>query len=300
MPSAIIDLGTNTFHLLIFEGTEILYKQSTAAKLGMGGIQNGIITQEGIQRGVNVLKQFRTKLDELDVQKVFAFGTSALRSATNKDEVLEAFRSQAGIDVKVIDGKEEATLIYEGVKKAVEITKPTLIVDIGGGSVEFIICNKERVLWLQSFEIGGQRLIEKFMKKDPIPVSEIGKLQQYLREVLLPLSNAIHQYQPEVLVGSSGTFDTLNDMRYQKESGIWPPEDVAGFDFLMADFGWAYESLVFANREQRMQIPGMIELRVDMIVVSVILIGFLIQTFGFKAMKISNYALKEGAMGYAQ
>ncbi len=300
MPSAIIDLGTNTFHLLIFEGKEILYKQSTAAKLGMGGIQNGIITQEAIQRGVNVLKQFRIKLDELDVQKVFAFGTSALRSASNKDEVLEAFRSQTAIDVKVIDGKEEATLIYEGVKQAVEITKPTLIVDIGGGSVEFIICNKERVLWLQSFEIGGQRLIEKFMKKDPIPVSEIGKLQQYLREVLLPLSNAIHQYQPEVLVGSSGTFDTLNDMRYQKESGIWPPADVAGFDYPMADFGWAYESLVFASREQRIQIPGMIELRVDMIVVSVILIGFLIQTFGFKEIKISNYALKEGAMGHAQ
>jgi exopolyphosphatase/guanosine-5'-triphosphate,3'-diphosphate pyrophosphatase len=138
--------------------------------------------------------------------------------------------------------------------------------------------------------------MEKFMKKDPIPQSEIGKMEQYFREVLLPLTNAVHQYQPTVLIGSSGSFDTLNDMFYCKTTGDFPPENIAGFDYTMAEFGRAYEQLIFSTREERMKIAGMKELRVDMIVVAMVLIKFLLQTFGIQKIKISNYALKEGAM----
>lgn len=298
MPSAIIDLGTNTFHLIIFEKNHILTKKSLAARLGMGGINNGIITREGIERGVGVLKIFREELDNFQVrnENVFAFGTSALRSAKNKEEVLKTFNEKTDIEVNVIGGEEEAALIYEGVKLAVDIRESSLIVDIGGGSVEFIICNAEKVLWKQSFEIGGQRLLEKFMKKDPIPMAEVGRLEEYLRQCLLPLSNAVHQYQPCVLIGSSGTFDTLNDLYYQKTQNQFPPEETVGFAYPIEEFYWAYEQLVFNNRAERMTIPGMRELRVDMIVVAMVLVRFLLQNFGIKEIKISNYALKEGAM----
>lgn len=298
MLSAIIDLGTNTFHLLIFKEKEVVFKESLAAKMGMGGINQGFITPEGIERSIKVLNHFKAKLEEFSVpsSKVFAFGTSALRSALNQKEVLDAIFEATNLNVSVIDGKEEATLIYEGVKSAVDMNGVSLIVDIGGGSVEFIICNTEKVLWLQSFEIGGQRLMEKFMKKDPIPNVEINKMEQYFREILLPLSNAIHQYQPEFLIGSSGTFDTLNDIFYQFKENAFPPANQAGFEYPIEEFIRIYEKLVFSNREERMQIPGMIELRVDMIVVATILIKFLIFTFDLKQIKISNYALKEGAM----
>ncbi len=298
MLSAIIDLGTNTFHILIFDNDKILFKQSLAAKMGMGAINAGFITKEGLERSINVLKVFREKLDEYQVndERVFAFGTSALRSASNKEEVLTRVFLETRIKVNVIDGTEEATLIYEGVKQAVEISEPSIIVDIGGGSVEFIICNADKVLWMRSFEIGGQRLVEKFMKKDPIPQSEVVKMEEYFRQTLLPLSNAIHQYHPKVLVGSSGSFDTINDMFFCKTTGNLPPESQTGFDYPLSEFGRAYEQLVFSNREERMNISGMKELRVDMIVVAMVLIKFLIQTFETEKIKISNYALKEGAM----
>ena len=297
MISAVVDLGTNTFHLLIFEGEKILYRESLAARMGMGGINQGEITPEGIERSLKVLRIFREQLNAFQVQEVFAFGTSALRSAKNREEVLSRIREETQIDVKVIDGAEEASLIYEGVKQAVPVTEPSMIVDIGGGSVEFIICNPEKVLWMRSFEIGGQRLLERFKKKDPIAPSEVSKMEQYLREELLPLTNAVHQYQPVVMVGSSGSFDTLNDMYYCKTTGDFPPENIAGFDYPPEEFGKAYEQLVFSTREERMNIHGMKELRVDMIVVAMVLIKFLLQTFGIKKIKISNYALKEGAMG---
>lgn len=298
MISAVVDLGTNTFHILIFDKERVLFRQSIASKMGMGGINRGEITPGGIERSLNVLKIFREKLDTYRVphDRVFAFGTSALRSAGNKDEVLACIREETGISVKVIDGAEEASLIYAGVKQAVTMKEVSMIVDIGGGSVEFIICDPEKVLWMQSFEIGGQRLLERFMKKDPIPLSETAKMEQYFREALLPLTNAVHQYRPAVMVGSSGSFDTLNDMYYCRTTGGLPPEDVAGFEYPVTEFGRAYEELVFSTRDQRIQIAGMKELRVDMIVVAMVLIKFLLQAFDIRQIKISNYALKEGAM----
>lgn len=298
MKKAIIDLGTNTFHLLIFEGDKILYKNSIASKIGQGGINQGVITSEGIERALNVLQNFKEKLLEFNVEmdKVFAFGTSAIRNAQNQLEFLEIIKAQTGIIIIVIDGNREAELIYKGVRQAVSIQKNALIVDIGGGSVEFILCNPEKILWKGSFEIGGQRLMEKFMKKELISQTEMSKIDEYLRQHLLALTNAIHQYQPEILIGSSGTFDTLNDMLYWKNTGNFAPTNQIAFDYPISEFWIAFEQLVFSNHEERMKIGGMIPLRVDMIVVAVCLIKFLLQNYNVKEVKISNYALKEGAM----
>lgn len=297
MKKAIIDLGTNTFHLMIFEGKNILFKTSIASKIGQGGINQGIITEEGIQRALNVLNIFKEKLIELEVntENVFAFGTSAIRNASNQIEFIQRVKNETDINITVIDGDKEAELIYKGVSQAVKVDKNALIVDIGGGSVEFILCNPDKILWKRSFEIGGQRLMERFMKKDKISPSEMSRLDEYLRQELLPLTNAVHQYQPEVLIGSSGSFDTLNDMLYWKNTGNFAPTDIIGFEYPISEFWKAFEQLVFANHEERMQIGGMIALRVDMIVVAVCLIKFVLQTYHIQEIKISNYALKEGA-----
>jgi exopolyphosphatase/guanosine-5'-triphosphate,3'-diphosphate pyrophosphatase len=297
MKKAIIDLGTNTFHLIIFEGKNFLFKSSMASKIGQGGINQGIITEEGIQRALNVLNIFKEKLIEfeLNTENVFAFGTSAIRNASNQSEFVERVKNETDINITVIDGEKEAELIYKGVSQAVKVDKNALIVDIGGGSVEFILCNPDKILWKRSFEIGGQRLMERFMKKDKISQSEMSRLDEYLRQELLPLTNAVHQYQPEVLIGSSGSFDTLNDMLYCKNTGSFAPTDIVGFDYPISEFWKAFEQLAFANHEERMQIGGMIPLRVDMIVVAVCLIKFVLQTYNIQEIKISNYALKEGA-----
>ncbi|OYU64656.1 MAG: phosphatase [Cytophagaceae bacterium BCCC1] len=297
MKKAIIDLGTNTFHLIIFEGENFLFKSSMASKIGQGGINQGIITEEGIQRALNVLNIFKEKLIEfeLNTENVFAFGTSAIRNASNQSEFVERVKNETDINITVIDGDKEAELIYKGVSQAVKVDKNALIVDIGGGSVEFILCNPDKILWKRSFEIGGQRLMERFMKKDKISQSEMSRLDEYLRQELLPLTNAVHQYQPEVLIGSSGSFDTLNDMLYWKNTGRFAPSDIVGFDYPISEFWKAFEQLAFASHEERMQIGGMIPLRVDMIVVAVCLIKFVLQTYNIQEIKISNYALKEGA-----
>ena len=298
MRTAIIDLGTNTFHLLIVEGSETLFKSSIAAKIGMGGISQGMISEEGIQRALVVLKNFRETIDSqlVSLENVFATGTSAIRNAGNKEEFIERVLDETGIKIKVISGEEEAELICLGVKQAMEIPETSMIIDIGGGSVEFIICNDEKIFWKQSFEIGGQRLMDKFMKSDPISMRSVQMMDDFFREKLLPLANACHQYAPKVLIGSSGSFDTLIDMQYIKDKGQLPATDEIAFEYSLPAFYRAYDELIFKNHTERMQIPGMIELRVDMIVVAMCLIRFVIQTLDIQRIRISSYALKEGIM----
>ncbi len=299
MQKAIIDLGTNTFHLLIIdENKKTIYRESNAAKIGKGGINQQVILPEAMDRAIGVLRRWSEKIvrDNIKPENVFAFGTSALRNANNAHDFTERVKQETSIEIEIISGEKEAELIYLGVKQAVEIKETSLIVDIGGGSVEFILCNEEKALWKQSIEIGGQRLMEIFMKSDPISNSAIGKMDDYFREKLLDLMNACHQYQPTVMIGSSGSFDTLNDMSWYKNIGELPPKEVVSFKMEIREFYFFYEKLIFSNREERMAIPGMVELRVEMIVVASCLIRYLIQTIGIKELKISNFALKEGVL----
>ncbi|MFD2524037.1 Ppx/GppA phosphatase family protein [Emticicia soli] len=298
MKTAVIDLGTNTFHLLIVDKKHTLYKESIPAKIGKGGISQGIISEEGIQRALAVLKHFKSIIDTQQVsdKHIFAIGTSAIRNAGNKDEFIERVAEETGITIKEISGDKEAELIYYGVREAVQINETSMIMDIGGGSVEFIICNQDKIFWKQSFEIGGQRLMDKFMKSDPISMRSVQQMDDFFREQLLPLANACHQYAPETLVGSSGSFDTLIDMFFMKEKGMLPPATEVGFEYSLPEFYHAYDELIFKNHEERMAIPGMIELRVDMIVVAVCLIKYIIQAFEIKHIRVSNYSLKEGIL----
>lgn len=301
MVKAFIDLGTNTFQLLIVDShRQPLYKDSIATKLGKGGINQNIILPEAIERAVNALKIFRAKATEWGVsdEAIYAIGTSAIRNAENKEEFLAIVKAETGLTITVIDGEKEAFYIYEGVKQAVNLKSNSLIIDIGGGSVEFIITNEHEILWKQSFEIGGLRLMELFMKSDPISQKSIRQMDDYFREKLLPLTNACHQYHPALLVGSSGSFDTLIDIHFMRMYNRLPFSNEIGFDLPMSSFYESYEAIVFNNRAERMNIPGMIELRVDMIVVALCLIRFVLQAYSIQQLAVSSYSLKEGVMRY--
>ncbi len=304
MKQAIIDLGTNTFHLLIAEKQPdqpytTLFRESRPARIGQAGINQGIITESGIQRALVVLSYFRQKLDEFGVlpDQVVATGTSAIRVAQNQTAFMERVWQTTGIRIQVISGEEEADYIYHGVRAAGALNDQTaLVMDIGGGSVEFILGNESRIFWKQSFEIGGQRLRERYMSTDPISPGSIRRLHDFFQEQLLPLTNSIHQYAPAMLIGSSGSFDTLVDMWFMHERGHLPPPDQTAFDLPIAEFYRAYELLVSRDHAERMQLPGMIELRVDMIVVAVCLIDYVLKTHGIAHIKTSTYSLKEGVL----
>jgi exopolyphosphatase/guanosine-5'-triphosphate,3'-diphosphate pyrophosphatase len=299
----IIDLGTNTFHLLIVEkngdAVKTIFHESRPARIGLGGINQQIIHPDAIQRALTILRYFREKLDEFEVKdtKTHAFGTSAIRNATNREDFCTQIRQETNINITVIDGNREAEYIYYGVRYGADLGDyPSLIMDIGGGSVEFIIGNRSQIFWKQSFEVGGQRLMEKFMRNDPLSQGDRRSLYNHFEENLIPLANAVHQYAPNKLVGSSGTFDTLIDIDYHHRTNTWPPKTETDFLLPIEEFYRIYELVLSGNHEARMGIPGMIELRVDMIVVAMCLVDYVLKTYGIKQIQVSSYALKEGVI----
>lgn len=297
---AIIDLGTNTFHLMIAKKTgesyKIIHRERAAVKLGMGGINDGVILPDALARALKTLIRFKSILQEHHIEKVYSFGTSALRNAANVKEITEAIHNQAGIEVDIISGDQEAKYIYEGVKFALGLdSEPSLIIDIGAGSVELIIGNKEGILWKQSLEIGAQRLIEKFELSDPMSAENIHVLTNYFGQSFTELLTNLKKHKPKTLAGSSGTFDTLSDI-YCAQHGINKGEFDAETPFARESFEPIFKKLLNTNRQQRMLIPGMIDLRVDLIVVGCCLVNYLLTKHEFTTIRVSSYSLKEGAL----
>jgi exopolyphosphatase / guanosine-5'-triphosphate,3'-diphosphate pyrophosphatase len=297
---AVIDLGTNTFHLLVAEisgkNFDVLFKEKISVKIGQGGINQGVITEEGIVRALSALKEFHQIIIQNGISEVYATATSAIRNAKNGKYLTQLIKEQTNIDVRIISGEEEAELIYFGVKSAMDIRDETsLVMDIGGGSVEFIICNSEKIFWKKSFEIGVQRLVDIYHKTEPITKKEIKNLETYFTNTLTPLQQAINTYKPTVLIGASGTFDTLSDI-YHLNNQIDKKEEDTEYTLPLDQFFPIYESIIVKNKEERLQIPGMLPMRSDMIVVACCLVNYLLVNFEFNHLRVSSFALKEGVL----
>ena len=298
---AVIDLGTNTFHILIAEvldGNEyrIVHRLRIPVMIGKGGINRGTITEEGQQRALAALRQFAELIKEYNVVRVRATATSAFRNARNGEDLVERIKEEVDIHVEIIDGMREAEYIFAGVQEALSLgEQPVLIMDIGGGSVEFILSSNQQVRWKQSFEIGAQRLLDRFDIQDPISSENLDELTIYFRTALSDLLNASKQWQPHTLVGASGTFDTLCDI-HAHQNQLTVDDNACELPISADSFSVILQDLLSKNRAERLAIPGMIEMRVDMIVVAAWLIEFVLTELNIKALRVSAYALKEGVL----
>lgn len=294
----VIDLGTNTFNMLISDRKgQRIFNEKIAVKLGKDGINKSIITEEAYNRAIQAMRHFKEKADQYDADLIVAIATSAVRNASNGRQLTSDILLHTGIDVRVITGLEEAGLIYQGVRAALHLgADANLIIDIGGGSVEFIVGNHHDIFWSQSFEIGAQRLFDMFHTADPIPMEQIAALNSYLEDKLVPLFEACKQYNPAILIGSSGTFDTLAEIDWIKKGG--PLDGNTPTEYLLSaiDYMSIANDIVHKSREERLAIPGMIEMRVDMVVVACLLINFIRRRLQLEDIRVSSFSLKEGVL----
>lgn len=303
MKIAVIDLGTNTFNLLIakveFGGKyKMLYNTKKAVKLGEGGINEGIIRDVPFLRGIAAMKEYKDYLDRERVEEVFAYATSAIRDARNGKDFCDVVHKETGIEVDIINGYEEAELIYKGVRLALDMgEQKSLIMDIGGGSNEFIIADKDQIYWKLSVDIGVARLMEKFKPSDPMKPAEIDALMEYMDEKLQPLKEEVMHHNIETLIGSSGSFDTFFELIAYKFHSPENIDKVNTYDFNLEEFYAIYEELLKSNKAERLEMEGMVEMRADMIVVAAICTMYILKRYGMKNMRLSRYSLKEGVLG---
>ena len=302
MKIAIIDIGTNTFKLMIARVHEngqftVIFKEKIPVKLGEGGINNQVISHSPFQRGIKAMNTHKATIDRFEVDKILAFATSAIRSARNGKEFVRKVKAETRISIEVISGDREAELIYYGVRKALDMGKEKcLIMDIGGGSTEFIIADMHRIYWKHSFDLGAARLLEVINPSEPITKSEIKHLKNHLEEQMQLLWGACEIYPVKTLVGSSGSFDSLAEMIYYKFQTEENPLIKTEYTFDMKHFEAMYKILINSTIEKRFKIKGLAAMRVEMIVVAVIMIRFVFKQLNLDAMRLSTYSLKEGIL----
>jgi exopolyphosphatase/guanosine-5'-triphosphate,3'-diphosphate pyrophosphatase len=240
---------------------------------------------------------FKHTASNYKCKHIRAFATSAVREADNGIEFIDTIKAKTGIEVAIIDGQREAELIFRGVKQTVDLSVGTaLIMDIGGGSTEFILCDAEGILWKNSFPLGVSRITEIMELPDPLGHSGVQELEAMLDEALAPLWEACKNKAIDRLIGSSGSFDTFKDMvnlahgdREVDVSDEAREIDVRLFNELAA-------LLMKSSMDERTLLPGMQPSRAETLQVSAVMLRKVMNKLQIKSLYRSRFALKEGAM----
>ncbi len=295
---AAIDLGTNSFHVVIvdiysdrsFRRIDDLKEMVELAKGGVGKQ----LADDAFERGIAALKKIKVLCDSYEVEKILAYATSAIREAENGGDFIQRSIDEVGIKIHAIPGSMEAELIGYAVQHGIKLgEEPSLLVDIGGGSVEFIIANKNEFKFLTSLKIGVSRMADIFQPAEPISAKDIERLEKHYTSELKEVGEALGKYPTQTIIGSSGTMQTIALMIAARRG---QPSDIMlnELAFSEEEFFDFEQMFLKLNPGQRRKVPGMDERRISFINTGVVLVGFLLRKFGMKEIKISTSALREG------
>jgi exopolyphosphatase/guanosine-5'-triphosphate,3'-diphosphate pyrophosphatase len=283
---AALDLGSNSFHLLIADrttsGWEAVIRQGEKVQLA-AGLRGGILTDDAIARGLACLGRFAGYLRELPVQAVGAVGTHALRCAANRDAFLEPAQALIGHPIRVIDGKEEARLIYRG---AAEPTGRQLVFDIGGGSTEIVLGEGSCIHQLASVPVGCITLLSHF-PDGQISAERIAQAKAVVASAILaawgtpaPISGAL------TAIGCSGTLLAVESVLVRAG---WSTAGIT-----RAGLARLQQALVAYDRIDAVQFEGLSESRRGVFATGLTIVLALFDVFGIDTMQLSRGALREG------
>ena len=293
MRKCVIDIGTNTFNLLIAEHTpeelKIVYSSKRGVALGMGGITKGVITEDAMFRAIEALIEFEIKIKKFEVADVRLIATAAVREASNSLAFLELVKKEVGRDVLIIDGKQEAKFIFQGASMCCDFQSESMIMDIGGGSTEFIRANQKGIGDLISLKIGVSRLYQTFSCSDPFTKPDVEKIENYIEN---ESKGFFLNKNVECLIGSSGTFETFYELIHKKRY----PFSTETMELEVQPFMESLYDLIFSTQDERNQNEFIIPIRKKMAPFAAVKTRWVLQQLNVKRVLISPFSLKEGAL----
>lgn len=302
MRVAVIDLGTNTFNLLIVDVLEsgkhqAVFNTKIAVKIGEGAMIAGKLLPEPMKRAKNALAEYLGIIAEHGCEKTLAFATSGIRSTSNGADFVAEVKAELGLEIRVIDGLEEAKLIYEGVDLAIPFGKePMLIMDIGGGSTEFIIADESGVLWMKSYRLGISRVLQMLEPNDPLQPIDIENLDILFSEQLQELIENCKRFGVKTLIGSSGSFDSFIEMIWAEKGISKLASSVINEEFDLTDLKQLHDRMITYDYHTRKAVPGLVEMRVDTIHLASYMVQWVMAQCSLERLLLSSYALKEGVL----
>lgn len=299
---AAIDIGTNSFHLVIAEADVIsgrfhtLARDKEIVRLGSGSTDMKYIHEEAMVRGLSVLKRF-SDLARTYGAPVRAVATSAVREALNRDEFIRRVRIETGIIVEIASGTEEARLIHLGVLQALPvIRKRILLIDIGGGSTEILIAKGRRIFYSNSIKLGAVRLMQRFFPSETLNRKSVSECRKYVQGMLGPIVREIKVHPFDIAIGTSGTIMNLANI-LQSRKPKTGDASLNGVRISASDlYGVADEILGRPASADRLRIAGLDPKRADIISAGAILASSIFREFDLQELVISDFGLREGVL----
>ena len=291
---AVIDLGSNTFHLLIVSSNKegiltTLYRSRIFVGLSEGGID--FIKEDKINSGLEAIKNFKSKLDFFGNPILKVAGTAVLRKASNRMEFITKAEEILQAPIEILDGKTEAEYIYKGIMLLPKLRSGTyLIMDIGGGSTEFILVEDSIKIWWQSYTLGVGVLHHLFHKVEPIGINAIKNMTEYVNKMISELINVLENYKIDAIIGASGSFEVLQSMTFKKIK-----EDEISV-IQISEFEALFEKIIYADYDKRLNLAGLPKERAKLIVVGMALKKIIIDIAHPPYIIVSPYAMKEGIL----
>jgi exopolyphosphatase / guanosine-5'-triphosphate,3'-diphosphate pyrophosphatase len=299
MRIAALDLGSNSFHLLVADvhpdgPFEAITREKEMLRLGDEVARDGRISQSSADRAVASVRRLRQLADASGAQEVIAKATSAIRSAVNGSELVDRIEAETGVDVEVISGLEEARLIFAAVRASLVLEPaPALCVDIGGGSVEISIGDSAGLRWATSVPLGVGRLTAELVHSDPPSRADRTALETRIRDELAPLVDEVRARTPMMAVGSSGTINDLARLAAESDDGEIPAS-ANGLRIRADRLQALQQRIVRMPASDRRRLPGIEDKRADLLPAGVTLLVMIFEVFGIEEMVTSDWALREG------
>ncbi len=298
---AAIDIGTNSIRLAVVrvedgDNSTTLAIQREVVRLGEGEFENDEMTEEAIERGALVCTRFAEAARGFGASEIIAFATSAVREAENREAFIERVRIDAGIEVRVISGMEEARLIWLGVSSGIELRGRTaMLIDIGGGSTEVIVGNASGYSILESMRLGAIRLSNRFFADSgPVSAADFQKVQYYVQGVASTVIRRVHSAGFDLAIGSAGTVNALAAIIARRTDDI--AYDQGNPSFKLSDLKDTVQLLCRLSLEDRRRVPGMDPNRADIILGGAAIILTLMEQLAVERLTVSERGLREGIL----
>lgn len=306
---AVIDVGTNSVKLLVADvgdgKLQPVLEDSEQTRLGAGFYETHRLQPKPISDTARAVAQFTAKARELQAVSTRVIATSAARDALNPGDLISAIERTAGLKVEIISGEQEADLVFRGVTSDAELANvPLLLLDVGGGSTEFILGRGDQQHFRRSFRIGTVRLLEAAPPDDPPAPRQLDQCRQWVgafldREVRPELEPAMRREmtaasQMVQIVGTGGTSTILARMEARLDS--FDRERIEGMRLTLSQLKAQAERLWSLTLADRRKIIGLPQKRADVILPGVVIYEVLVEAFGFSELRISTRGLRFAAV----
>lgn len=295
---AAIDIGTNSMRLLLadVENGKIVKRQKyiNTTRIGSSVDKDRKISEEGIVRNIDALNKFAQQAKEYGAEKILAMATSAVRDAKNGSEFIKRAYEESGVDIKIISGEAEATLGYKGVVAGFKNNSSIVVIDIGGGSTEFILGEGSKLKEAKSLDIGAVRMTERYITTDPVSLVEYNKLEENIKEeVIGSVGGAFNTINTNHnLIGIGGTITTLASLHQELEP--YDPDKIHNYKLTLKEITHLKQKLLKLKVEEIKNLKGIHPKRADIILAGITILSVIMENLGLEQITVSEYDNLEG------